>query len=136
MANGQDDQNDFSGVWRSSYYKTDDSKKVITDHYVTIRVMGNQLILESIPGPKDAYLLARFTVDGRILTGSYQSQNSPHSSAKGALYYGAAQLVVDKDGQALRGMGVGFGKDMKVESTVWEVVHVGRHHATAQPAAE
>jgi hypothetical protein len=119
-------QFDFSGVWRSSYYKVEDPK-VVTEHYVTVRLMGNQLILESIPGPNESYLLGRFTVDGRVLTGSYQSQNSPNNSTKDALYYGAAQLVLDKDGRAMRGMGVGFGSSMRVNSTVWEVVHVGHH---------
>ena len=120
----------FSGVWRSSYYKTEDdqaSKKVETEQYVALRLMGNQLIVESIPGPGESYLLGRFTVDDRIFTGSYQSQNSPNNTAKEAIYYGAAQLVLDEDGQALRGMGVGYGSDMKVKSTFWEIVHVGQH---------
>lgn len=118
---------DFSGVWRSSYYKAEDSRKVVTEHYVTMRFMGNQLIVESIPGPNGSYLLGRFTVDDKVLTGSYQSQNSPHNSTKDALYYGAAQLVLDKDGRAARGMGVGYGKEMKVKATVWELVHVGQN---------
>lgn len=126
-----DIQHNFSGVWRSSYYKTEDESskhRVETEHYVTIRCMGNQVIVESIPGPSESYLLGRFTIDGRVLTGSYQSQNSPHNSAKGALYYGAAQLVMDKNGQAMRGMGVGFGENMEVKSTHWEIVRVGQHY--------
>lgn len=119
---------DFSGVWRSSYHKNDPSEShVDTEHYVTMRLMGNQLIVESIPGPNDSYLLGRFTLDDRVATGSFQSQNSPHSSAKGALYYGAAQLVLTKDGRSLDGMTVGFGKDMKVKSTNWTITHIGKH---------
>lgn len=127
-----DTQYNFSGVWRSSYYKTEDEgseRRAETEHYVTIRCMGNQVIVESIPGPSGSYLLGRFTIDGRVLTGSYQSQNSPHSSTKDALYYGAAQLVLDKDGQAMRGMGVGFGENMEVKSTHWEITHIGQHQA-------
>lgn len=121
-------QYDFSGVWRSSYHKVQ-TQGVLpeTDHYVTMRLIGNQLIVESIPGPSGSYLLARFTLDDRVATGSYQSQNSPHNSAKDALYYGAAQLVLSEDGRSLKGMGVGFGKDMKVKSTAWELVHIGQH---------
>jgi hypothetical protein len=123
---------DFSGVWRSSYHKLEDKRKVTTEHYVTMRQMGNQLIIESIPGPSESYLLGRFTIDGRVLTGSYQSQNSPNNSTKGAMYIGAAQLVVDEDGRAVRGMGVGYGSEMQVRPTVWSIEHVGQNHPDAE----
>ena len=118
---------DFSGVWRSSYHKSEDPKKVLTEHYVTMRLIGNQLIIENIPTPSGSYLLGRFTLDDRVATGSYQSQNSPNNSTKGALYYGAAQLVLSKDGRSFKGMGVGFGEDLKVKSTIWEIDHLGQH---------
>jgi hypothetical protein len=130
-----DTQYNFSGVWRSSYYKaedaTNDARKE-TEHYVTLKKIGNQLIVESIPGPSGSYLLGRFTIDDRIVTGSYQSQNSPNNSTKDALYYGAAQLVIDEDGQSMRGMGVGFGENMEVKSTYWNLVHVGQNHEADQ----
>jgi hypothetical protein len=132
-----DTQYNFAGVWRSSYYKSEDQNsdnKVETEHYVNIRLIGNQVIIESIPGPSGSYLLGRFTIDGRVLTGSYQSQNSPNNSTKDALYYGAAQLVVDEDGQAMHGMGVGFGENMEVKSTYWNLSHVGQTHADADTA--
>lgn len=123
---------DFSGVWRSSYYKAEDDSKKATEQYVTMRCIGNQVIVESIPGPGSSYLLGRFSLDDRVLTGSYQSQNSPNNSTKDALYYGAAQLVLSEDGTAARGMGVGFGANMEVKPTVWELVHVGQQ----QPETE
>jgi hypothetical protein len=130
-------QYDFSGVWRSSYRYNKQNPRPVgdTEHYVTMYQKGNQLIAESLPNTEGSYLLARFTLDGRIATGSYQSQNSPRSSAKGAIYYGAAQLVLDHDGKALRGKGVGFGKDMEIKVTDWELVHIGQR-ASAQMAAK
>jgi hypothetical protein len=122
----------LSGVWRSSYYKPEDPERVATEHYVNLRVM----VLESIPGPSGSYLLGRFTVDDRILTGSYQSQNSPNNSAKDALYYGAAQLVLDEDGRTLRGMGVGFGENMEVKSTIWTLEHVGQQQPAEAQSSE
>jgi hypothetical protein len=119
---------DFSGIWRSSYrYKSPTNKLLETEHYVTMYRKGSQLIVESIPNTEGSYMMARFTLDGRIATGSYQSQNSPRSSAKGALYYGAAQLILDADGKALRGKGVGFGKDLEIKTTDWELEHIGQH---------
>lgn len=129
----------FTGVWRSSYYKSEDkdaADRKDTEHYVTLKQIGNQLIVESIPGPSGSYLLGRFTCDDRVFTGSYQSQNSPNNSTKDALYYGAAQLVLDEDGQALRGMGVGFGENMEVKSTYWDIVHIGQTHEDAQDSVK
>ncbi len=133
------DDYDFSGVWLSTYRFTSGltGERMETEHYVTLRRIGNQLVVESMPNTKGSYLLGRFTLDGRIATGSYQSQNSPLSSAKGALYYGAAQLVMDEDGRAWRGMGVGFGKDLEIKPSHWQLVHVGQQKPSAkskQPA--
>jgi hypothetical protein len=119
---------DFSGIWRSSYHYHDEPHKVVdTEHYVTMTLKGNGLIAESLPNTEGSYLMARFSLDGPVATGTYHSQNSPRSSMKGALYYGAAQLMLDEDGKALRGMGVGFSKDMKIKATDWELVHIGQH---------
>jgi len=124
---------DFSGVWRSTHHKVGPKGTVpVTDYYVTMQLVGDQLIVESIPSANGSYMLARFTLDDRVATGSYQSQNSPHTQTKGALYYGAAQLVLDPNGKALRGMGVGIGKNFRVQTTIWELVHVGQEHRTVK----
>jgi hypothetical protein len=129
----QDDY-DFSGVWLSTYdFKSGLTGDMLhTDHYVTMQRIGNQLIVESIPNTSGSYMMARFTLDGRIATGSYQSQNSPLSSTKEGLYYGAAQMVISEDGKSLIGMGVGYGKDMEVKPSDWRIVHVGQHKPTAE----
>lgn len=119
---------DFSGVWRSTYRVQSGSDKhmIETEHYVVMYHRGNQIVIESMPNMESSYMMARFSLDGRIATGSYQSQNSPKSATKGAIYYGAAQLMLDENGKALRGKGVGFGKDMKVKASDWELVRVGQ----------
>jgi hypothetical protein len=121
---------DFTGVWLSTYHvKSGPQKKPIeVQHYMVMHRKGNQLITESIPNEEGSYLVARFTLDGRIATGSYHSQNSPKSAAKGSAYYGAAQLILDKDGKKLSGKGVGFGKDMKVKESDWELKYVGKDY--------
>jgi hypothetical protein len=128
------DKYDFSGVWRSTYKVPSGSEhKVIeTEHYVVMYHHGNQLVVESLPSTNGSYMMARFSIDGRIATGSYHSQNSPKSAAKDAIYYGAAQLILDDDGKALRGKGVGFGRDMEVKISEWSLEHVGQHHIGAQ----
>lgn len=124
---------DFSGVWRSTYrVKSSSTNKVVeTEHYMVMYQIDKQLVIESMPNTEGSYMMARFSLDGSIATGTYYSQNAPKSAAKGAIYYGAAQLVLDTDGKALRGKGVGFGKDMKVKMSDWELVHIGQHKKQA-----
>lgn len=130
------DEYDFTGVWLSTYnFKSGNTGEVLeTDHYVTLRRIGNQLIVESMPNTKGSYMMARFTLDGRIATGSYQSQNSPLSSTKEGLYYGAAQMIISPDGKTIAGMGVGYGKDMEIKPSNWKIVHVGQQKPADAPA--
>jgi hypothetical protein len=119
---------EFSGIWHSKYrVRSGPERKVIeTEHDVVMYHHDDHLIVESLPSSGGPYMMARFTLDGRIATGTYHSQNSPKSAAKKAIYYGAAQLILDKDGNALRGKGVGFGKDMKVKTSDWELVRTDK----------
>jgi hypothetical protein len=127
---------DFSGVWLSTYGFVSglDGRKVETDHYVTMHRKGNQLVVESIPNVKGSYMMARFSLEDRIATGYYHSENSPSSSHKGAVYNGAAQLLLDTDGKALRGKYVGYGNKLEIKSGDWQIIHVGQHqpHDTQQ----
>jgi hypothetical protein len=118
----------FSGVWRSTYRvpSGQNGQIIEVEHYVVIHQKSSHLVLESLPNVEGSYMMARFTFDGRIATGSYHSENTPKTAAKGATYYGAAQLILDSSGNALRGKGVGFGKDMTVKMSDWELVHIGQ----------
>ena len=123
---------DFSGIWQSTYRVESGAEKklIVTEHDVVIYLKDNHLIVESLPNSEGSYLMGRFTLDGRIATGYYHSQNSPKSAAKHAVYYGAAQLILDPDGNALRGKGVGFGKDMEVKMSGWELVRTNKPSPT------
>ena len=119
---------DFSGIWHSKYRVPagSDKKIVEVEHDFVMYRHGDHLVLETLPKEDGSYMLARFTIDGRIITGTYHSQNSQQATAKGASYYGAAQLVLDEDGNTLRGEAVGFGRDMKVKMSEWTLSRV--HH--------
>lgn len=125
------DKYDFSGVWLSTYrVPSGPEKKMIEiEHYAVVHHKGDHLVVESMPNKEGSYMMGRFTLDGRIATGSYHSQNAPKSAAKGAIYYGAAQLMLDEDGKALRGKGVGFGRDGEIKVSEWQVVRVGQDEA-------
>jgi hypothetical protein len=126
---------DFSGVWHSKYRVPSgpEGKIIETEHDVVMYRQGNHLIIETLPKEDGSYMMARFAIDGRIVTGTYHSENSPKSSAKGAVYHGAAQLILNEEGSTLKGKGVGFGKNMEVKISDWELarIHTGNPHASA-----
>ena len=128
---------DFSGVWRSVHYKAGDDPANAMEHYLVLRLIGNQLIMESISSlTGGSYLLARFTLSGMVATGSYQRQVSsqqPDDEAL-ALYYGAAQLVFKPKTRTFSGQGVGFNRYMHVQNTIWQITKVGKRPAPAKPA--
>ena len=130
--------NDFTGVWHSTYSVPSgpDGKIIVTEHDVAMYRHGNHLIIETLPKEDGSYMMARFTIEGRIVTGTYHSENSPKSAAKGAVYFGAAQLIMDEDGNALRGKGVGFGKNMQIKISDWQLVriHPPEHPSTTTQA--
>lgn len=120
------DQPIKTGLWKSTHFKTADGQNAArTVYYVTVRLVGDQVIVESASEDDKSYLFARFTLQGNIATGIYQSENSPNTRAKGAVYYGSAQLILNDGGTVLRGMGVGFNKDMKASATDWTLEYVG-----------
>jgi hypothetical protein len=119
--------NNFSGIWRSdyTYHNSDQDKDLLSQHYVRLYVKDNQLIAESVQDLNESYMLARFSVDGNIATGSWQEVTDPQGDYKGTVYYGAAQLIVSDDKKNLKGQWVGFGKNMEVKTGPWEFVYIG-----------
>lgn len=128
--------NQFFGTWLSSHYKIADGPTAPkTEYYVTLHLLDDQLIVESIPREDKSYLFARFTLEGKVATGVYHSENAPNTRAKDVVYYGSAQLILDEDGKALHGMGVGFDRDMKTSATAWSIVHISDDAPAAQSAS-
>lgn len=124
---------DFSGIWHSKYCVASgtEGKIIETEHDVVMYRHGDHLTIEALPKEDGSYMMARFTLDGRIATGTYHSENSPKSAAKGAIYYGAAQLILDEDRSTLRGKGVGFGRDMQVKISDWTLTRIHPEYHTA-----
>jgi hypothetical protein len=119
--------NDFSGIWRSdyTYHNSDQDKDFLSQHYVRLYVKDNQLIAESVSDLNESYMLARFSVDGDIVTGSWQEVTDPQGNYQGTIYHGAAQLILSEDKKSLKGKWVGFGKNMEVKTGPWEFVYIG-----------
>lgn len=127
MDDADTNSNKYTGIWRSdyTYHNSDRNEDLLSQHYVRMYPKGNELIVESVPNVNESYMLARFSVDGTVLTGSWQEATDPKGDYKGTIYYGAAQLIISDDGKKFKGKWVGFGKNMEVKTGPWEFVYVG-----------
>lgn len=117
----------FSGIWRSdyTYHSSDLNENRLSQHYVRMYPKGNELIIESVPEVNESYMLARFSVDNNVATGSWQEVTDPKGDYNGTVYHGAGQLIVADDAKSMKGKWVGFGKNMEVKTGPWEFVYIG-----------
>ena len=124
-------QFDFSGIWKSTYRYPSSSRKdtFVGEHFVQFFRAGNELVIQSTPNESGSYLIMRLTLDDRILTGTWHEYTSQEGHYKGAIYYGAIQLVIDESANTIRGKWVGFTKDMHVESDEWTLTRTDEAHS-------
>ena len=116
------------GIWKSVYHypSSEQGQEFTGEHYVRAHQQQHHLIFESAAETSASYLIIRLSVKDNIATGSWQEQTDPNGYYKGAVYYGALQLVVSDDGTKMAGKWVGFGKDMEVNVGPWELSYIGK----------
>ena len=117
----------FSGIWRSHYKYPSSSRggEFENEHLVRLHPDGKQLVIESVAKANKSYLVVRLSIDDDVATGSWQEETNPDGYYKGAIYYGAIQLVVSPDKKRMAGKWVGFGKDAEVNVGPWEFTYAG-----------
>ena len=118
--------NDFSGIWLSNYVYHSSSRDEdhTSQHYMRILQEGDTIVFESLPDLNDSYMVARFTIDDNVATGSWQEVTAVDGEYKGAVYHGAAQMIIAEDRKTLEGKWVGFGKHMDVKTGPWKIAYV------------
>ena len=116
-------QNDFSGVWQSKYtfHSSSQDAELVNYQYVRILQEGDTIVVESIPEANESYIIARFNVDGRVVTGVWQDTALPDSYHKGVTYHGVGQLILSEDGKSMTGKWLGHGKNLDVKVGPWEI---------------
>jgi hypothetical protein len=119
----------FSGVWHSNYTYTSSSRsgEFQGEHYVKMMQDGDKLIVESLPEVNPSYLILKLKVDDNdgMVTGSWQESTREDGYYKGAVYYGAIQMAVEKTGKELVGKWLGFGKDRAINVGPWKFTYLG-----------
>lgn len=117
------DEMDFSGVWRSTQtYTTVKRPGEVLTFSIDMKFYrtGNQIVAQSVPNEDNEYVVARFSINGRVLTGTWQHENPVTSENHANTNYdGAVQLVVSEDGKTIEGQYVGVNREMKVLANKW-----------------
>ncbi|HYH75439.1 MAG TPA: hypothetical protein VD735_05770 [Candidatus Saccharimonadales bacterium] len=118
---------DFSGIWLSDYTFHSSSKNadMQSRHYVRILQKGETIVVESVPELNSSYLIARFSLNGNIATGSWEENTATDGDYKGAMYSGAAQMIIDPAARTMKGAWVGYGKRMEIKTGPWEIKYAG-----------
>lgn len=127
MANSMRTATQLAGIWRSdyTYHSSDRDEDRVSVEYVRLYPGKNGFVVETVPQANKSYELGRFILDGDVATGTWQSSTSLTGDYKGAVYHGAAQLIIKDGGKKLIGKWVGFGKNMEVKTGPWKFTYLG-----------
>ena len=104
---------DFSGIWYCGYsYPSNQHKgQDVSEYYGVLHQRGDNLVFQSLPNQQESVLQLKLTLDGDLATGYWEEGTSPGGEFAGAIYSGAVQLLVDKNGKHIQGKWVGIGQD-------------------------
>lgn len=128
----------FTGVWHCRYWfpSNNHSGDDVSEYYARIDRSGKAFVLHSLPNKLEAYMLARFTLDNNVATGTWLENTSPHAEFQGMIYSGAFQLFLDQAQTHMAGHWVGVGRDganPKIYHGRWDVAYAGATDADVPP---
>lgn len=115
----------YSGVWLSRYqfFSSGRDSTFTGQHFVVLLQHGDRITVRSLPGSSDGPLTMDLSVDGNVLTGTWNEVTSSEGYYRGARYHGTIQLLAEPTGRRMTGKWLGFGRDMDVNSGPWELIY-------------
>lgn len=117
----------LSGVWLSQYEFRSDSRNdtYVGLHFVAVVQQGDRLQCRSLPRSNaeiTSALTLDLTAEGQVVTGTWREATADTSYYKGAVYYGALQMLVDPTGRKMTGAWVGFGRRQEIKTGPWHLI--------------
>jgi hypothetical protein len=122
---------DFSGTWSCVYYFPSNKKPGQVEpstHKVVAHPSTGKVVFESVPNEEESYLIVTLSVDGTVLSGSWQQNTSPHGEFQGALYSGVIVLILDPEAKKITGKWAGVGQEAGKPETYtgeWMMEYLG-----------
>lgn len=114
----------YSGVWLSRYEYYSSSRGTMNADlcHVLLLQRGSALSMRSLPGSTASLVTMDLTVESNVITGSWRERTDPRGPYRGAVYYGAIQMLAEPTGRRLAGKWCGFGRDMDINTGPWELL--------------
>src|SRR5579862_9549932 len=103
----------FPGTWHCRYWypSNNHAGEDVSEYTVLIDQKDGAFVLHSLPNAIEAYMLARFTVEANMATGTWLENTSPHGEFAAMVYSGVFQLLINDDCTKLAGRWVGIGRE-------------------------
>jgi transcriptional regulator with XRE-family HTH domain len=114
-----------TGIWLSEYeYHSSSRDETFTSrHYMTVLHRGAALLVHSVPASASRVSID-MNVNGQVVTGVWTERTRTEGYYRGAVYYGALQMLLEPTGRRMTGKWVGFGRDMTVNTGGWSLTLV------------
>lgn len=121
------------GVWlsRYQYWSTGRAALFISQYHMILTASGTSISVDSLPLGTAPSLTINLTVDGNILTGTFEERTDPHGHYLGDRRWGALQLIVTPNRRYMHGKWVAWGSGERINSGPWELTWL-----TADTASE
>lgn len=111
------------GIWlsRYQYYSTGRRALYVSQHYAIVVHNGPSVTVESLPLGVVPRMTLELTVEGSILTGTWQEWTNPDGHYLGERRWGALQLILNPARRYMLGKWVGWGSNGSMNSGPWEL---------------
>lgn len=112
----------LTGIWRSTYTYVSSSRGNKTfsgEHYVMVIQHGNRIQIRSLPKTAAGRVTMDLTIDGQVITGTWEELTDPDGYYKASTYSGAIHMLLDHTGHRMKGKWLGFNRDGGISDGPW-----------------
>ena len=112
----------LTGIWRSTYSYVSSSRgdeTFTSEHYVMVIQHGSRIRVTSLAGTATGRVTMDLTVDGPVITGTWQEETDPDGYYAASVYSGAIHMLLDPTGHRMKGKWLGFNRDGGVSDGPW-----------------
>ena len=120
------------GLWlsRYQYWSTGRQRPYISQYHVILVQNGTSVTVESLPYGVDPRLVLDLTVEGNVVTGTWDEYTDPHGHYLGERRWGALQFLMTPSHRYMFGKWVGWGSGNVVNSGPWDLTWLGADTST------
>ena len=112
----------LTGIWRSTYSYISSSRgdqAFTSSLYCMVIQTGLRIQVTSLPKTATGRVTMDLTIDGHVITGTWQEETDPDGYYKASRYSGAIHMLLDPTGHRMKGKWLGFNRDGGISDGPW-----------------